>query len=66
MAELGVASVDASRSDADAYAAAPPDPGEFTADDASLAWEGKGWEEFYERRGHGTPPGSPPPVETDG
>jgi hypothetical protein len=35
------------RSDADAYAADPPDPEEFAANDAALAWEGEGWEEFY-------------------
>jgi hypothetical protein len=46
LAGLLLRGADASRSDADAYAAAPPDPGEFAADDAALAWEGEGWEEF--------------------
>jgi hypothetical protein len=37
----------AQRSDANAYAAAPPSEDEFSSDEDALAWEGEGWEEFY-------------------
>jgi hypothetical protein len=37
----------AQRTDADAYAAAPPREDEFSSDEDALAWEGEGWEEFY-------------------
>lgn len=33
-------------SPADAYRAAPPEPGEFTGDEDPLAWEGEGWEDL--------------------
>jgi hypothetical protein len=39
----------AHRTDADAYAAAPPSEDEFSSDEDALAWEGEGWEEFYEK-----------------
>ncbi len=34
--------------DAAAYAAQPPHDDELGSDDEALAWEGEGWEEFYE------------------
>jgi hypothetical protein len=35
-------------SDADRYRATPAAAGEFDGEDAAAAWEGDGWEEFYE------------------
>lgn len=37
------------RTDAEAYAAMPPGEDEFSSDEDALAWEGEGWEEFYEK-----------------
>ena len=36
--------------EAAAYAARPPHDEEFGSDADALAWEGEGWEEFYEAR----------------
>jgi hypothetical protein len=33
-------------SDADAYRAVPPAADEFSTDDAPLAWDAEGWDEF--------------------
>jgi hypothetical protein len=33
--------------DGSAYRVAPPNDGEFSGDDESLAWEGDGWEESH-------------------
>jgi len=35
------------RTDAEAYAAAPPSAEEFSSDEDALACEGEGWEAFY-------------------
>ena len=44
-----VSTLDPSVSETDAarYAAVPVSPGEFSAEDSGLAWEGDGWDEFY-------------------
>ena len=39
------------QTDAEAYATAPPRDDEFSSDDGALAWEGEGWEEFYDAKG---------------
>ena len=49
LARLLLRGSDAVRNDAAAYAAQPPAPDEFSSDDGALAWEGDGWEEFYEK-----------------
>jgi hypothetical protein len=38
------------RADAQAYAALPPGPDEFSSEDDSLSWEAEGWDEFYAPR----------------
>jgi hypothetical protein len=37
-------------SDSAAYQVAPPKVDEFSTEDEPLAWEGEGWEDFYETR----------------
>ena len=47
LAKLLLRGTAAQRTDAEAYAAAPPNEDEFSSDEDALAWEGEGWEEFY-------------------
>jgi hypothetical protein len=47
LANLALRAAAGSRvTDAEAYQAVPPGPGEFTADTEPLAWESEGWEGF--------------------
>ena len=47
LAKLLLGEAGAQRTDAEAYAAAPPSEDELSSDEAALAWEGEGWEELY-------------------
>ena len=46
LAKLALRAAAHDGSAAAAYAAAPASPDEFSSDEAPLAWEGQGWEEF--------------------
>lgn len=46
LAKLALRAAATDDSSAEAYAAAPPTPDEFSSDDEPLAWESQGWEEF--------------------
>ena len=47
LAKLLLRGAVAPRTDAEAYAAAPPGEDEFSSAEDALGWEGEGWEEFY-------------------
>jgi hypothetical protein len=46
LAKLALRAAATDDSSAEAYAAAPPAPEEFSSDDEPLAWESQRWEEF--------------------
>ncbi len=46
LAKLALRAAAEEGADAAAYAAGPPSPDEFSADEEPLAWDAEGWEEF--------------------